>query len=281
MKKPNWGIRIVCLLLCFGALFTLTVPAAAAADVPVDEPRNAAAVHAAADTDSAVIGYFQKGTPLTVLADAGDFYRVDCYDMIGYIAKSLVACTEGEYSVGFGADAGDTFRLSAGGICGALSARLTVYQTALCLQGIPYVAAGSSTRGFDCSGLTQYVMRYVGIELKRTCGGQLSQGVIISKDALQCGDLVFFQNTTSGSVFTSHVGIYIGGGRLLHAGTKGVCVAYLDDEYYVEHYLCARRYILTDGLGAGVVSCALGAGYEGIASLGTGVTRCVPSGIAD
>ena len=57
------------------------------------------------------------------------------------------------------------------------------------------------------------------------------------------GDLIFYTNS-GGTV--NHVAMYIGNGQLLHSGTKGVCIVNLESPYFVQHYLCARRMILSD-----------------------------------
>ncbi|EPY2275123.1 C40 family peptidase, partial [Clostridium sporogenes] len=80
--------------------------------------------------------------------------------------------------------------------------------------GTPYVWGGTSPSGFDCSGFVQYVYRNAaGIELPRDTYGQIGAGSRVSQDQLQPGDLVF--------PHTGHVGIYIGGGQMIHASKPG------------------------------------------------------------
>ena len=77
--------------------------------------------------------------------------------------------------------------------------------------GRPYVFGGTSlTNGADCSGFTQSVFRQFGISLPRTSGAQAGAGRSVSYDEAQPGDLICYPN---------HVGIYIGGGRIVHAST--------------------------------------------------------------
>ena len=124
--------------------------------------------------------------------------------------------------------------------------RAQMAEKALNYNGYPYVWGGASAGGFDCSGFTQYVFANLGIALNRTVATQLENGVIISKEDLQCGDLVFFQNTTGWGHFASHIGIYIGNGQMIHSGNSGVAVVNLEDAYYTYHFMCARRVILSD-----------------------------------
>jgi cell wall-associated NlpC family hydrolase len=90
--------------------------------------------------------------------------------------------------------------------------------TALAQQGKPYAWGGSGPNSFDCSGLTTFAYRAAGIALPRTSKAQSAVGAPVSRNALQPGDLVFFYSPVS------HVGIYIGGGQMVHAPSSGSVV---------------------------------------------------------
>lgn len=117
----------------------------------------------------------------------------------------------------------------------------TIVDHALSLLGTPYVFGGTTKKGFDCSGFTQYIYQASGISLPRTSYSQFNSGVAVSKSDLQLGDLVFFSTYTKGA---SHVGIYIGGGRFVHADNPrlGVTITSLSNSYYTARYVGARRY---------------------------------------
>ncbi|MDR1080380.1 MAG: C40 family peptidase [Deltaproteobacteria bacterium] len=107
--------------------------------------------------------------------------------------------------------------------------------------GTPYRSGGRSPKGFDCSGLTWFVFRQHGIELPDTSYKQSRSGRKIDRDELAPGDLVFFRSGRS----VDHVGVYVGHGYMVHAPGRGKKVrrANLEDKYYRQHYVTARRYI--------------------------------------
>jgi cell wall-associated NlpC family hydrolase len=111
--------------------------------------------------------------------------------------------------------------------------------------GSRYVYGGSSPRGFDCSGLTSYVYSKYGVSLPHNAAAQFSTrygASVGSMDNLKPGDLVFFVRT-GGHRGISHVAMYIGGGRIVHAMTPryGVQVSNVYDDYWTSHYYGAIR----------------------------------------
>jgi cell wall-associated NlpC family hydrolase len=122
-----------------------------------------------------------------------------------------------------------------------VAVELQLTRTALRYLGVPYEWGGESFSGVDCSGFVQAVFRHNGIDLPRTADAQFEVGRHVSMSRLQPGDLVFFQTYTEGA---SHVGIYLGGGRFVHASSSdGVRVDSLSEDYYSSRYIGARRTI--------------------------------------
>jgi hypothetical protein len=110
--------------------------------------------------------------------------------------------------------------------------------------GVPYRWGGSSTeKGFDCSGLAMAVYRLNGLKLPRTSGEQYKTGTWVSRKKLAKGDLVFFDTRGSGKI--SHVGIYAGRNKFIHAPRTGrtVCTSSLSNQYYKKRYAGARSYL--------------------------------------
>ncbi len=108
--------------------------------------------------------------------------------------------------------------------------------------GVPYVWAGASPQGFDCSGFVYYLYSKAGIRLPRMADGQFTAGVSVKRNELQPGDLVFFSTYEPGP---SHCGIYLGNNQFIHAssGAGEVTITPLTKPYYRERYLGARRVL--------------------------------------
>ena len=110
--------------------------------------------------------------------------------------------------------------------------------------GVPYYWGGvSSKTGFDCSGLTMAVYKLNGLDLPRTAKQQWASGNPIEPKNLSEGDLVFFSTTKAGEI--SHVGIYIGSSKFIHAPGDGkkIRIESLINDYFQSRYMGARTYL--------------------------------------
>jgi cell wall-associated NlpC family hydrolase len=131
-------------------------------------------------------------------------------------------------------------------------------QMAMSFLGVPYRLGGSGRNGIDCAGLVRAAYNGLGLVLPRTAAGQFQQGVEISLGELQPGDLVFFRDTYKRGI--SHVGIYIGEGKFVHAASKkrGVVVTSLSRPYYLSRFAGAKRLVDGAVAGAGALQTAAG-----------------------
>ncbi len=110
------------------------------------------------------------------------------------------------------------------------------------LLGVPYLWGGSSRGGLDCSGLVQYAHLKVGIDIPRNSDDQLEQASPVNFSKLQPGDLVFFKISQRDK--PSHVGIYTGDGRFIHAPSSGkpVSFASLQNPFWKDRLVAAGRF---------------------------------------
>jgi cell wall-associated NlpC family hydrolase len=107
--------------------------------------------------------------------------------------------------------------------------------------GVPYVWAGASPSGFDCSGFTMYVWGRLGVKLGHYTGFQYYEGRRVPPDQLQPGDLVFFRANSAG--VPQHEGMYVGNGSFIHAPHTGdvVKISSLNEARYALAYVGAVR----------------------------------------
>ena len=120
--------------------------------------------------------------------------------------------------------------------------RSSIAQLALSMVGVQYRYGGAHPReGFDCSGLVYYTYTSNGHDVPRTAQAQFNAARKISLGQAEAGDLLFFQDQEK----LSHVGIYLGEGRFVHAPSSGdsVRVASIDAPYYQRHLVAVGRLL--------------------------------------
>lgn len=116
-----------------------------------------------------------------------------------------------------------------------------IIASAMGFLGVAYRFGGVSPTGFDCSGFMQYIFRKTyAVNLPRTSAEQAAVGTHVNRADLQPGDMVFFR--TAGSRI-SHVGMYIGNNRFIHAPRTGknIEITSLSNKYWDSKYATARR----------------------------------------
>ncbi len=112
-------------------------------------------------------------------------------------------------------------------------------------KGVRYVFGGTTPKGFDCSGYTQYVFRQLKGSLTRTADTQALEGIFVTQKQLKPGDLVFFSTYEPGA---SHVGIYAGNNKFWNAtSSRGVMLCGMQESYWSTRYYGARRVLVSNG----------------------------------
>ena len=167
------------------------------------------------------------------------FYAVDWDGLSGYMHGDYLSLTEKALTKrgGSGEDPGD-----GGGGSNPTPTGNAIVDYAMQYLGYPYVWATHGPSSFDCSGFTYWVvLNTLGINISPGTSAQINYGTPVSRSSLQPGDLVFFQNTYTWGL--SHVGIYIGNGKFIHAENEstGVVISDLSSQYYSSRWYGARR----------------------------------------
>lgn len=243
-------LRVLCITLSLICVLSLAQPVSAVIEqVPGTESYTyASKVYYRASTKSAVIGQIQQGTKLTVLGETESFYKIDCSGMSGYIPKMQVARNYklNTYTVSCIPANENTVLLENTPLIEALQQRGSILNLAKAQLGIPYVYGGMSRYGFDCSGFTSYVYAKHDTKLNRCADTQMQDGLIVDRNDLQVGDLLFFRFPYT-PWLAAHVGIYAGDGKMIHSGaSRGICIVDLSYSYWEDSFVGARRIISVD-----------------------------------
>jgi gamma-D-glutamyl-L-lysine dipeptidyl-peptidase len=166
-------------------------------------------------------------TSLSLLEEAEEWVKVQTPDGIGYLKANEVRLID---------DPLDLTRVK--GHIG----REIVEQGKRFLD-LPYLWGGMSSYGYDCSGFTYNMHRYVGISIPRDASDQAKQGTRIEREQLEPGDLLFFAYE-EGKGAIHHVGIYAGDGRVIHSpeSIKAVEIVDLNSFNLAKEHCVTRRY---------------------------------------
>lgn len=179
------------------------------------------------NTNCVVAGCYAYGTVVDIVGMEGAWYKIKYNGADAYLISDYVKLIDPSEVSRYGVDRTKSQRL------------LDIARQYI---GTPYVYGGMSPNGFDCSGFVKYCYSQMGINLNRTAASQTSHGYYVSKDQLIPGDLVFF--VTNGYNI-SHVGIYVGDGKMIHSPKPGRSVEIVDitSGYYANTYSTARRIL--------------------------------------
>lgn len=192
---------------------------------------------ASADTDKITtlkrgdkVGYFDKN---------GEWVRIQTSSgKTGYILSKYLV--DDEKSVSRAEDSVSRASSAVSGDVTELAQQIADYSTNF--QGVKYVYGGYSTKGFDCSGFVKYVYAHFGIAVPRTAADYAIFGEKVSRENLRPSDILLF-DTDGGTWDVSHVGIYLGGDKFIHASTTKGRVIIMSLSEYRGQYYGARRVI--------------------------------------
>lgn len=204
-----------------------------------------------ASTDSKIITTLKQETKIEITGEKNGFYEIEIDGKTGYISKSIVVSSlskidkkEKTVSTAKKPDAKtEENKKKETTTNSSKKSGSDIVAFAKKYIGYRYVYGGTTPNGFDCSGFVYYVFNSCGYKISRGCSGQMSTGKGVSKSNLQPGDIIFFNNGGGGSI--GHVGIYIGGGKIVHAANsrRGVTTDTINSGYYSQYYHSARRVI--------------------------------------
>lgn len=194
--------------------------------------------------EGADLGGLPDGAGIRVLGEEGDYYRIDCDGVIGFVAKSQTTARQGGLYIDCVPGSTETEILTLTPHDRALELRHNLLVLARKQIGKPYIYGSAGPNGFDCSGLTSFLYASEDLQLSRRASLQLGDGIVVSREGLQVGDLLFFK-TPGETALVSHVGIYVGDNRMIHAGSDGIQCVELVGDYFEDCFFCARRILYT------------------------------------
>jgi len=190
-----------------------------------------------AGTSYSVIKTLSKGTAVTVHSSNNGWSKVSVNGVEGYVSTSYLSSTKPSTS-GSSSSSSSNSSTSV-----SVDKVLDFSHQQL---GKPYVWGAQGPNSFDCSGLIYYVYKNAAnITLPRTSVEQSKFGTTVSKSNLKAGDLVFFDTNGPNNGAVSHVGIYAGGGQLIHASSsnKKIVKVNMETSYWNNTYVVAKRVL--------------------------------------
>ena len=190
-------------------------------------------------TSYSKITKLSKGTAVTVHSTSNGWSKITANGVEGYVSSEYLSTTKPSTSSSSSSNSSSSSSSSSSSVNAVLN--LAAKQI-----GKPYVWGAEGPSSFDCSGLTYYVYKNAaGITLPRTSSEQSTYGTTVSKSNLKAGDLLIFDTSGSNNGVVSHVGIYVGGGEMIHASSSSnkIVQVTIESSYWNNAYVTAKRVL--------------------------------------
>lgn len=189
-----------------------------------------------------ILGSFHDGTRIYVESVSGVWAKVNCDGQIGYVNGNYVTMDIDVAPVSTPAAVATAAPTAAPAVRPVNSTGgQAVVDTAMQFLGVPYVWAGTSPSGFDCSGLCYYVYQQLGYTINRVAHNiYTGSGYSVSLNNLAPGDIVCFGTSS----YVWHVGIYVGNNQFIHAPNTGAVVRVESiSGTYLNNFVCGKRIL--------------------------------------
>lgn len=230
---------------------------------------NRANIRESNSTDAKILGRLTLNTVVEVIEQKDNWYKIKTDKIEGYVSSDLVSkgkpvtsrSPEEDRVTEVPSDVNNSLNQALGGAnkepekpvetpappvtnTPVASNESGVVEYAKQFLGFKYVSGGKNPNtGFDCSGFTSYVYKHFGVTIAASSASQINYGTPVEKANMQPGDLILYLN--DGKTKIGHCGIYIGGGKFIHAANpkRGVVIDNVDNSYYGPRFVAARRIV--------------------------------------
>ena len=185
----------------------------------------------------------KKGTTVNLIDVSGSWAAIERGGNLGFVKKNIL---EPYYEPAEAPEQESPSAPTEPSVNGSMSDAEIVMAFAKSRVGCPYVYGKSGPAAFDCAGLVRYAYKQVGVSLSASAYGQgYGKGEKIAYADLKPGDIVCFDTNDSDGDLSDHTGIYLGGGKFVHASSAGgkVMISSLSSGYYNRVFSWARRVL--------------------------------------
>lgn len=181
---------------------------------------------------SKILGKLPNGTSVIIESTDGDWHQITWGTIVGFIHKDYVINIT-KKTVEDMLESMSTPTAQAHDIISFAMAQL----------GKSYKRGSAGPNSFDCSGLVTYIFKNYGVSVPRSSKDYINFGTTIKKEDLLPGDILAFDCSGAINGQISHVGLYIGNGKMIHASTskRGVIISDINDKYYKPRYIRGMR----------------------------------------